>query len=1178
MKLDNILDLVKKTGLPDYTSANAEKVTTKEKVSSVSYNREAGLSSGIENISENKKGLMEAFEQLAKSDIDTQRDYMAIMSNTLSRGDFNQLMKEGYSLSDSEVEKIVTVVDKIKIKLAEAGINTAYTKDVSLEAMERVLGSKGQAYAVAEDLEGAATSAQMKNSLEPQGMQALEGERFSTSTAGVSLADGTDTSVKNVEASLENVSFANGEVSLNENSEKKIPGEFIYRENTTREFPEMELSGENAISKKFTFRSNGCEMTTEEKMTYIAQELTNHDLPVTSENVNEVMKTLGLASEIGELSDGAIKYVLINQLEPTILNLYRAEFSSKSVNGKGSQGYYTDTMPGYYAKRPSDYNWQAIQGQMEKIIKQSGLEVNQETIEGAKWLVKNGVPLTEQTIVQYMDLKNISFPVQAEDMLKSIIYTMKDGKRPQQVSFSKNQDLLSSAVKLQETIGNISDDALKNVILAEKQITIENLAIEQKIIDSNSNSTFIYKSVESVNEDSVQLLTARRQLEELRLMMTVEASFRMMKQGISVETLELSKLVEELKTQENQYKQALFQAKGMEYTEEVGALYTEATRKVEELSKMPMYALGRFVISEVNPTVNQVYDQGHTIKATLEAAHTSYETMMTTPRKDMGDSIYKAFRNIESILSDISMEQTEGNVRAVKILAFNSMEINRENIVRVKQADTCVNRLISNMTGEVTLELIKRGKNPLDTDIYTLNEEVESIKAELGASSEEKYSEFLWKTEKNQGITPEQREAYIGIYRLFHQIEKSQGSVVGALVAQGAEVTLRNLITGVKTAKTEKNGGIRATVDDSFGGISVVKTDVVPMEEQIASGFSKGNENEKNQNPYSEQQKTEQYYNTLVKQVLENIEPEKLSQVKNVNNYNISLENFAEQLINLPQNEEVAEQFYQEKMQQLKEARAVENNVIKMLLDFEQPVTVNNLVAADALINQRGKMIKQLMTEVRKSPKKNKEKEIMDAAERVTDQLVSKEAAEAAYENLVATEAGFVEDAMEQENLEYVDVRALKLLHQEIKLTGALSKEENYEIPMNINDEITSVNLKIIRGSNMDGNVAITMECEIYGKIASSFHVKGDRITGLLVSDTEEGYNFLRSMDKNIKIGMAGETYRVTKLNYAKSDSVDLNQFTEITKARGESKVSTKALYQCAKAFIGIIKEYAGSV
>ena len=771
-----------------------------------------------------------------------------------------------------------------------------------------------------------------------------------------------------------------------------------------------------------------------------------------------------------------------------------------------------------------------------------------------------------------MELRNITFPVQPEDILKSIIYTMKEGKRPQQMSFSKKTDVFTEAIQLNESLKSISDDALKNVILAEKKITIKNLSEEQKVINANSESTFIYKSVESVNEDSAQLVTARRQLEEVRLMMTVQASVRMMKQGISVETLELSVLVEELKVQENQHRQVMFEAKGMEYTKEAGALYTETTQKIEALAKMPMYALGRVALPKENPTLNQVYEQGQTLKTTLEAAHTSYETMMTAPRKDLGDSIQKAFRNIDSILKDMSMETTESNVRAVKILAFNRMSVTKENISLVKQADTCVNRLMSNMTGDVTLELIKRGKNPLDTDIYTLNQEVDSIKKELGASPEEKYSEFLWKTEKNQGITPEQRNAYIGIYRLFHQIEKSEGSVVGALVAQGAEVTLRNLITSVKTAKS---GGVKATVDDNFGGVSVVKTDVIPMEEQINAGFAGTNKDNGSENPFSEQQKSEQYYNTLVSQVLENIEPEKLSKIQNVNNYNITLENFAEQLINLPMDKTMTEEFYQEKMSQLKNARAVESNVIKMLLDFDQPVTVNNLVAADSLMNERGKMIKKLMTEVRKSAKKNKEKEIMDAAERVTDRLISKEAAEAAYSNLVNTELDFVEEAMEQEHLKYVDVRSLKLLHQEIKLTNALSKEENYEIPMEINQEITSVNLKIIRGSNMDGNVAITMECEKYGKIAASFHVKADRITGLLVSDTQEGYTFLQSMDRNIKIGMAGEAYRVTKLNYVKSDSVDLNQFTEIASEKGESKVSTQALYQCARAFIGIVREYA---
>ena len=75
------------------------------------------------------------------------------------------------------------------------------------------------------------------------------------------------------------------------------------------------------------------------------------------------------------------------------------------------------------------------------------------------------------------------------------------------------------------------------------------------------------------------------------------------------------------------------------------------------------------------------------------------------------------------------------------------------------------------------------------------------------------------------------------------------------------------------------------------------------------------------------------------------------------------------------------------------------------------------------------------------------------------------------------------------------------------------------------------------------------------------------------MSDTEKGYTFLRSLDKDIKIAMAGDSYRVTKLNYAKSNQVDLNQFTELQQAGEKSEVNTKALYQCAKQFIVLIKE-----
>lgn len=1047
MKLDNILDIVKKASLAEYKTSKSEKSKTQEKITTVSYSKDTNLYSGVEDTSVEKKSILDSFEELEKSDLDTQRDYMAVISNTVSSSDFNELMKEGYSLSDSEVEQIVTVVEKIKIKLAQAGVNTTYTKDVSMADMEAVCGNQGQAV-------------------------------------------------------------------------------------------------------------------------HIAKELEKNNLPATEENINEVSETMELASEIEELSDNAKKYMLTNDMEPTVMNFYRAEYSSSSAVNQKQQGYYSDSLPGYYAKKSQDFNWQAIEGQMKNIIQQAGLEVNETTMEGAKWLVENGVPLTEETISQYMQLEEITLPPQQEELLQNIINSMKEGKRPKEVLLVDSENKLEKAVQIQQAVENITDDAVKNVIQAGKELTIANLSKAQQTIEQNSDATFIYKTGTVVEEDSVEFISARRQLEELRLMMSVEASFRMLKQGIEVETTELSKLVEELKAEEKQYCQTLMEEKGIEPTESNVQLYQETNRKMTELAKMPMYALGRFSESEKNPTINEVHAHGLTVQTSFENAKTSYETMMTTPRSDMGDSIQKAFQNVDSILRDLSLETTEGNQRAVKILAFNRMELTKENIAQVKQADTCVNRLIKNMTGDVTLELIREGKNPLDTDIYTLNTQVEEIKEEMGSSLEEKYSEFLWKLEKNQGITQEERNAYIGIYRLFHQIEKSEGSVIGALVGQGAEITLRNLITSVKTFKS---GGIKATVDDNFGGMKAVDTGVTPMEEQISTAF----DGSQSDGYYNEQQKQEQYYNALVKEVIENMDPEKLAHVRNINNYNISLENFAQQIQNLPVNEEIQEMLYQEKLNQIKNARMVENDVIKMLLDYEQPVTINNLVAADGLMNERGKLIKRLMEQAAKAPKKKKEKEIMDAAERVTDRLISQEAAEAAYDELVQTESELVENAMEEESLNYVDIRSLKLLHQEIKLTGALSKEENYEIPVEINNEITSINLKIVRGSNVDGTVAITMECEKYGKIAASFHVKADRITGLMVSDTQEGYNFLRALDKNVKIGMAGESYRVTKLNYAKSEDLDLNQFSETKKSDKNSKVNTAALYQCARAFIGIIRENA---
>ena len=90
-------------------------------------------------------------------------------------------------------------------------------------------------------------------------------------------------------------------------------------------------------------------------------------------------------------------------------------------------------------------------------------------------------------------------------------------------------------------------------------------------------------------------------------------------------------------------------------------------------------------------------------------ANESYETLMTAPRSDMGDSITKAFSNVDDILQDLQLDTSETNRRAVRILAYNNTEITPENIMEVKALDEQMQRAFSNMKPAVTLEMIRRG-------------------------------------------------------------------------------------------------------------------------------------------------------------------------------------------------------------------------------------------------------------------------------------------------------------------------------------------------------------------------------------------------------------------------------------------------------------------------------------
>ena len=108
----------------------------------------------------------------------------------------------------------------------------------------------------------------------------------------------------------------------------------------------------------------------------LSDALQKSDMPVTEDNIAELVSAVMEASGIGELSEDAVKYLVVNGKAPTIANVYRAQYSSAD-NIRQSQGYYSEGQGSYgkyYAKKADSINWNNLEGRIDAVVKEAGLD------------------------------------------------------------------------------------------------------------------------------------------------------------------------------------------------------------------------------------------------------------------------------------------------------------------------------------------------------------------------------------------------------------------------------------------------------------------------------------------------------------------------------------------------------------------------------------------------------------------------------------------------------------------------------------------------------------------------------------------------------------------------------------------------------------------------------------
>ena len=649
----------------------------------------------------------------------------------------------------------------------------------------------------------------------------------------------------------------------------------------------------------------------------------------------------------------------------------------------------------------SDELMRQLEPQIEEMLQQS-----HQMIEDARWLLERDLPLTVENLVQKKELEQL-----------------------------------------------VTD-------FGTKQLSRE--AVLDGVVES------LYREIEPKQTN----LSILRKKEELRLQMTEEALDTMQKLGVEADTEAIRERIEGLKQQEQEYFRQMLMTEGTEVTADA-ELFEQTLAAADKVRNADVSLLAKSFetrhiqtlksLSELvtdSPTANRVTQEtpedvvGSRAQSTadMQAAADAYEPLMTAPRSDMGDSIQKAFRNVDSQLESLGMELSTANQRAVRILGYNNIPLTQDNINEMKYYDAQVRGFIESLQPQVTVELIRRGINPLQGSLAEVSRAAESINRELGISAEERFSEYLVKLDRKHELTAEERESYIGIYRMLYQIEKTDGAAIGALVKSGKELTLANLLT---ESRVIRRRGLDIHVDDAFGEAETVREGRF-IDDQIEAA----------------------YYVRQFHEVTDRLTPDRLQQLngQGVDVAELTPEQLAEQLAAIPEGE--SDRMYRsiqlEKLRELAEDSGAERRFLERFGMADSPEQIQ---AAKHLLQGESSYRKLLrIAEADAGTEQDRLTELAVNSEEAGEAMASRETMEQLCEHLHGKASELMEALYAAADLNAEQAGDLRELLAVTNLKQQLVKKECFDIPVADENGITGIRLTVIQGSGEEGKFRILLK------------------------------------------------------------------------------------------------------
>lgn len=827
---------------------------------------------------------------------------------------------------------------------------------------------------------------------------------------------------------------------------------------------------------------------------YIAEKLVKMGLPVTDSTVHKVYEAVEFAGKLSDMTESIQYYLVKYGKEPTIENVYMAQYSAGTVK----------------STPVSDAVWERLEVSANQVIVRAGLPINAENLGNARWLTEHGLPINEENLLSMEQLTDVKKRT-PEEVAELAAGALVDGKPAVKASLTtltrteaeawtnrvagftpetverayvkKAADHAEAmqgagAVPDRETLGRaMSQTAKEDVTLSELSYAQKLLAGEEELRPAE-REVMDHFSGDYMDFD-ISVVRTKRRLEEIRLKMTADSAFRLERQGIRLDTSGLSKMVDGLRAIESTYYRCCTEGTPIAGNKTLETMFQKTMQSLNNLANSPSYTLGVTFAKRGEMTLESLSNAGTTLANRLSRAGESYETLATRPQESYGDSIKSAFAGNAELLKNMGMEASPENLRAVRILAYNSIELNEKNMDAVKDYDSRVMNLINGMHPAAALRLIREGINPLNETVDALSARVDEIRREdnlEGAS--EKFARYLFKIERAGEITPEEKTAYIGMFRLFNQLEQTDGAAIGAVLDTGKELTLGNLLSAMRTAK---HGGVDLAAKDGMGSVLQKAVNNTKIDAQILSGIKI---------------------------------PGKLADIPVNEGYRMYRENTERSV------EET-----KEAITQLQNTAKAAEQAPEFLKGLGLVVTANNVEAAKEFLSGSGEMYGSLGSLLKKY--KAGDEKAADATESDellsaggvsdTESLFDVRVADGFYRSLKKAVRN-LEDSMMESEPDKVDLKALKQIKMGVKLRGECAGKDCFDFPVETSEGVKSmrVTLQAQNAAEEGGRASVKIPLVKLGNVQADLHIEDNQIFCYVSSDSREGTELLEHSKREL--------------------------------------------------------------